>query len=135
LERLQVDGRPGAGWHRRVAAKSGTLFVRSNPAGSSRLLIWRRQLPAFAACIGKWRLGDRPEFLPCRQGFDRSFGLPYFKDMQKTSAATGKKVVPLLRDDRVVELLTDEQQLGIAERCTCRSSLASDSGERAATAD
>jgi arylsulfatase A-like enzyme len=31
--------------------------------------------------IGKWHLGDAPEFLPTRQGFDRFFGLPYSNDM------------------------------------------------------
>jgi hypothetical protein len=33
------------------------------------------------AMFGKWHLGDRPEFLPTRQGFDRYFGLPYSNDM------------------------------------------------------
>ena len=70
------------------------------------------------ACYGKWHLGDQPEFLPCRQGFDRAFGIPYSNDMQKKSAETGERVVPLVRDDRVVELLTDEAQRGIVERCT-----------------
>ena len=33
------------------------------------------------AAIGKWHLGDQPEFLPRRQGFDYYFGLPYSNDM------------------------------------------------------
>lgn len=33
------------------------------------------------ACFGKWHLGDLPEFLPTRQGFDEYFGLPYSNDM------------------------------------------------------
>ncbi len=33
------------------------------------------------ACVGKWHLGDQPEFLPTRQGFDYYFGLPYSNDM------------------------------------------------------
>ncbi len=70
------------------------------------------------ACFGKWHLGDQPEFLPCRQGFDRYLGIPYSNDMQKKSAATGERVVPLMRDDAVAELLTDEAQRGIVERCT-----------------
>lgn len=32
-------------------------------------------------CIGKWHLGDSPEFLPTKQGFDSFFGLPYSHDM------------------------------------------------------
>ena len=31
--------------------------------------------------IGKWHLGDAPQFLPTRQGFDRFFGLPFSNDM------------------------------------------------------
>ena len=34
-------------------------------------------------CIGKWHVGDQPEFLPTRQGFDRYFGIPYSNDMQR----------------------------------------------------
>ncbi|MEI7729839.1 MAG: sulfatase [Verrucomicrobiota bacterium] len=33
------------------------------------------------ACIGKWHLGDQPEFLPRNRGFDYYFGLPYSNDM------------------------------------------------------
>src|SRR4051812_42475469 len=33
------------------------------------------------AMIGKWHLGDQPEFLPTRQGFERYYGLPYSNDM------------------------------------------------------
>jgi len=33
------------------------------------------------ACIGKWHLGDQPEFLPHRRGFDYYLGLPYSNDM------------------------------------------------------
>lgn len=41
------------------------------------------------ACVGKWHLGDQPEFLPTRQGFDRYFGIPYSNDMGL--AAEGSK--------------------------------------------
>lgn len=70
------------------------------------------------ACIGKWHLGDQPEFLPTRQGFDRYFGVPYSNDMQRKSTETGERVLPLLRDDKVSELLTDEAQGRIVERYT-----------------
>ncbi len=33
------------------------------------------------ACIGKWHLGDQPEFLPTAQGFDSYMGIPYSNDM------------------------------------------------------
>jgi arylsulfatase A-like enzyme len=31
--------------------------------------------------LGKWHLGDAPQFLPTRHGFDTYFGLPYSNDM------------------------------------------------------
>jgi arylsulfatase A-like enzyme len=54
------------------------------------------------ACIGKWHLGDQPEFLPTRQGFDHYFGIPYSDDM---TAREGKPwpPLPLMRGERVVE--------------------------------
>lgn len=41
------------------------------------------------ACVGKWHLGDQPEFLPTRQGFDTYLGIPYSNDMG--TAAEGSK--------------------------------------------
>jgi arylsulfatase A-like enzyme len=69
-------------------------------------------------CIGKWHVGDQPEFLPTRQGFDHYFGIPYSNDMQVKSTESNQSVVPLLRDDKVAELLTDDKQNRIVERYT-----------------
>jgi arylsulfatase A len=69
-------------------------------------------------CIGKWHVGDQPEFLPTNQGFDHYFGIPYSNDMQRKSTESGQRVTPLLRDDKVAELLTDEEQRKIVERYT-----------------
>src|SRR5437879_12309441 len=33
------------------------------------------------AIFGKWHLGDSPQFLPTRHGFDEYFGVPYSNDM------------------------------------------------------
>jgi arylsulfatase A-like enzyme len=68
--------------------------------------------------VGKWHLGDQPTFLPTKQGFDNYIGIPYSNDMQKTSRDSGQRVVPLLRDDKVAELLTEEAQSRIEERYT-----------------
>ncbi len=32
-------------------------------------------------CIGKWHLGDQPEFLPMHYGFDSFYGIPYSHNM------------------------------------------------------
>lgn len=69
-------------------------------------------------CIGKWHLGDQPEFLPTNQGFDHYFGIPYSNDMQRNSLEDGRRVVPLLRDDRVAELLEDEGQRRVTREYT-----------------
>jgi len=61
-------------------------------------------------CIGKWHLGDQPEFFPQHYGFDHYFGIPYSNDMLLPKAGTDERVVPLLRDDQVIELLNDAAQ-------------------------
>lgn len=40
------------------------------------------------ACIGKWHVGDQPEFLPTKQGFDSYYGLPYSNDMGPAADGT-----------------------------------------------
>ena len=95
--------------------------------------------------IGKWHLGDAPELLPVRQGFDTWLGLPFSNDMwryhpnmperenedalmratRERAAYTGfagqgtpyppgggfPNDLPLMRDDRVVEINPDQRQL------------------------
>lgn len=68
--------------------------------------------------IGKWHLGDQPEFLPTRQGFDHYLGIPYSNDMLKKSAETKVPVVPLLRDEKVVELMDGDAQSRLVELYT-----------------
>ncbi len=65
--------------------------------------------------IGKWHLGDQPEFLPTRQGFDHYLGIPYSNDMLKKSAETKIPVVPLLRDEKIVELMDGDAQTRLVE--------------------
>jgi len=54
------------------------------------------------ACLGKWHLGDQPEFLPTRHGFDYYFGIPYSEDMVPAHTPSWPPL-PLLRNETVVE--------------------------------
>lgn len=66
-------------------------------------------------CVGKWHLGDQPEFLPTRHGFDRYLGLPYSNDMNGTGQPDARGRItpplPLLRDERVIEAPADQDRL------------------------
>jgi arylsulfatase A len=85
--------------------------------------------------VGKWHLGDQPEFLPTRHGFDHYFGIPYSNDMGPAADGArsdlGKPVpenmkekgkplppIPLLRDEIVVERVRGEDQTTLVARYT-----------------
>ncbi|MCA9215780.1 MAG: sulfatase, partial [Planctomycetales bacterium] len=61
-------------------------------------------------CIGKWHLGDHPNFLPTKQGFDHYFGIPYSNDMG-ANKNNKRPPLPLLRDETVVEAPVDQTTL------------------------
>jgi arylsulfatase A-like enzyme len=76
------------------------------------------------AIIGKWHLGQLPQFLPAHQGFDYWFGLPYSHDMRMvvprdkgtaTAAYYDPKPeywdVPLMRNGDVIERPADHRTL------------------------
>jgi arylsulfatase A-like enzyme len=76
------------------------------------------------AIIGKWHLGQLPQFLPMAQGFDYWFGLPYSHDMRMTAPRdNGTKSaayydpkpeywdVPLMRNGEIVERPVDHRTL------------------------
>ena len=58
------------------------------------------------ACIGKWHLGDQPEFLPTRQGFDYYYGIPYSNDMNRDFCP-----LPLMRNEKVIEAPVDQNTI------------------------
>jgi arylsulfatase A len=74
-----------------------------------------RPLGYATQCIGKWHLGDQPAFLPTKQGFDHYLGIPYSNDMLKTASVDGRRVVPLVRDEKVERLLDEADQDRIEE--------------------
>ena len=60
--------------------------------------------------FGKWHLGDQPEFLPTRQGFDEFFGMPYSWDIHPSHPNQGGfhfPPLPLLEGEKVIELDPD----------------------------
>ena len=100
------------------------------------------------ACIGKWHLGDQPEFMPRRRGFDYYLGLPYSNDMgpagdgsksslgdpipqrknapgaaaapgaPDTGRTGGQPPLPLVENEKVIARVRQDEQQGIVERYT-----------------
>jgi len=83
-------------------------------------------------CIGKWHLGDQPQFLPRRQGFDYYFGLPYSNDMGPAEDGVksnlgdpvpqrkgqGQPPLPLLRNETVLQRVLAHDQTTLVARYT-----------------
>ncbi|MDA1231262.1 MAG: sulfatase [Planctomycetota bacterium] len=61
--------------------------------------------------FGKWHLGDQPQFMPTRQGFDDFFGLPYSDDMTRDKSPDLWPELPLMRNERVIEAPADRDYL------------------------
>lgn len=62
------------------------------------------------ACVGKWHLGDQPEFLPTSQGFDCYYGIPYSNDMGANQRSKNPPL-PLLENTKVIEAPADQNTL------------------------
>jgi len=62
------------------------------------------------ACIGKWHLGDQPQFLPTKQGFDYYFGIPYSNDMGAKQRKQNPPL-PLMQNEKVIEAPADQTTL------------------------
>lgn len=72
--------------------------------------------------MGKWHLGDQPEFLPTRQGFDEFFGIPYSHDLHPAHPDNKKfkfPPLPLLEGEKVIEIDPDASYL--TQRITDKS--------------
>lgn len=67
-----------------------------------------KQVGYATACIGKWHLGDQPEFLPTRQGFDYYFGIPYSNDMGPAEDGANSSLGEPIRPRKEISYLPDE---------------------------
>jgi arylsulfatase A len=86
------------------------------------------------ALVGKWHLGDQPELLPTRQGFDEFFGLPYSNDMGPAEdgvksdlgaplpvtrpGTIGQPPLPWMRNETVLGRVLAEDQTTLVARYT-----------------
>ena len=63
------------------------------------------------ACIGKWHLGFKEEFLPLNQGFDHYFGIRHNMDSYEVSHFDDKGGMPFFNDEAVMERGVGPEQL------------------------
>lgn len=67
------------------------------------------------ACFGKWHLGDHPDYMPMRQGFDEYFGIPYSNDMWRRHPVPGMQKqwpwLPLFEGEKTIDSLQDQTML------------------------
>jgi arylsulfatase A-like enzyme len=65
------------------------------------------------AILGKWHLGDHPDYLPAGQGFDEYYGLPYSNDMWPRHPENPRAYpdLPLVQGQAVVALNPDQTKL------------------------
>lgn len=62
--------------------------------------------------MGKWHLGDHPQFRPTRQGFDEYLGIPYSNDMWPGHPANDRHKfdpLPFYENDSIVDTYIDDQ--------------------------
>ena len=99
-QRVDMHISDKGGWVLRPVSAKGL-----NPSEVTIAEIFKEQGYA-TACLGKWHLGDQPEFLPTRHGFDYYFGIPYSEDMVPAHTPSWPPL-PLLRNETVVEAPVD----------------------------
>jgi arylsulfatase A-like enzyme len=126
----------------RAALLTGRLPVRSGMANSKTRVLFpnsKNGLPASevtlaeqlkkagysTACVGKWHLGHKEQYLPTNNGFDYYFGIPYSNDMDKISGKGYKEAakighsaintedynVPLIRNTKIIERPADQNTI------------------------
>ncbi|SHI65332.1 sulfatase family protein [Pseudozobellia thermophila] len=126
----------------RAALLTGRLPVRSGMASNKHRVLFpdsKHGLPSreitlaeqlkkagySTACIGKWHLGHKEQYLPTNNGFDYYFGIPYSNDMDRVQGEAYKNYwdrtndsiksehfnVPLLRNTQIIERPADQNTI------------------------
>jgi len=67
-------------------------------------------------CIGKWHLGDKPDYLPTRRGFDEYYGIPYSNDIEPVVLMHNTEVIEFPVDQETLTPRYTEQALKFIER-------------------
>ncbi len=82
------------------------------PDGEITIAELLRQAGYRTGCIGKWHLGDLPEYMPLRHGFDYFYGYPYSNDMSKRERGGNYPFeYTLYEQDEVIEVEPDQHGL------------------------
>jgi arylsulfatase A len=100
---MHVNARPWGSVGRQVLFPKAHKGLNPKEVTIAELL---KQQGYATACIGKWHLGDQPEFLPTKQGFDYYYGIPYSNDMNRDFCP-----LPLMRNEKVIEAPVDQNTL------------------------
>lgn len=127
----------------RAALLTGRLPIRSGMASSKHRVLFPNSVNGLptseitlaeqmkkagytTACIGKWHLGHKKEYLPTNHGFDYYFGIPpYSNDMDRLQGDEYKDYwsrnneeiktehfnVPLLRNTEIIERPADQNSI------------------------
>ena len=115
-QRVGMHFNPRDGWVLRPVSQYG---LHPNEVTVAEVL---KEQGYATAIVGKWHLGDQPEFLPTRQGFDWFFGVPYSDDMtERVWDQDGSKwpPLPLMENETVIEAPCDRN--GLTKRYTERA--------------
>jgi arylsulfatase A len=98
-----------------VSSKNGAVLQPLSPKGlnpdETTIAEVLKSAGYATGIFGKWHLGDQPQFLPTRQGFDEFFGLPYSDDMTKDKSPDTWPELPLMRGEKVIEAPADRNYL------------------------
>lgn len=100
---MHVNARPWGAVGRQVLFPKAQKGLNPNEITIAELL---KEQGYVTACIGKWHLGDQPDFLPTEQGFDYYYGIPYSNDMNRDFCP-----LPLMQNESVIEAPVDQNTI------------------------